>query len=377
MELKQDKNSKFLDAILSKFPSDQHKQIKELILPKVLEEEIPRFSNLVKKDILRDMDPKLSQNNEVRIDFEHHIYEIWKKPFDLLDVFISMSIEAGDEYNGKYRQLAADTHDYKFDALTSIHSRACLISLSNMALLRGGFSDMAHANWRSIHELAIFAKIIHDNDNSTAEKYLLHDYVNIWNAMEEHHIAVNIHHLVPFKGSKDELNNAKEIVDKLGKQYGKEFLKGNGWAWEIVKHLPKEENRLSMKSLEKIAGLDYLRPYYKMASYNIHPDIRGTRFKLGLGQGNVAKNKFLAGPSVFGMSDPGHSTAISLFQINRSLLSHNPGNTDGIALEDYVKLQSTLHILKGWVKDVGDAFGEAHERLTRTTEVNSTPEKVK
>src|SRR2546423_12781767 len=62
-----------------------------------------------------------------------------------------------------------------------------------------------------------------------------------------------------------------------------------------------------------------VRPYYRMASNPVHPNVRGSLFDLGVGGG---REILLAGPSTAGLADPGHAACISLMQTTVCLLNH-------------------------------------------------------
>ena len=80
---------------------------------------------------------------------------------------------------------------------------------------------------------------------------------------------------------------------------------------EIIKDSP-------FADIEKASGLDHLRPYYKMASHNVHANPRGISFHLGLSDGS---DILLAGPSSYGLTDPAHGAAMSVHQATIPMLS--------------------------------------------------------
>ena len=67
---------------------------------------------------------------------------------------------------------------------------------------------------------------------------------------------------------------------------------------------------------------EHMRPYYKGASQNIHSGSKGTRKRLGLNE--ATEDILLVGQSNSGMTDPAHSTAISLSQITCTILTLHP-----------------------------------------------------
>jgi len=89
--------------------------------------------------------------------FEKRLNELWRKPFDLLEMFLVMSYEAGETFNEEMRPGAAQNNDFVFDVLTRLHSRGCQITGEILTLLRSGYAAGAHARWRTLHEIAVVA----------------------------------------------------------------------------------------------------------------------------------------------------------------------------------------------------------------------------
>ena len=67
--------------------------------------------------------------------------------------------------------------------------------------------------------------------------------------------------------------------------------------------------------------MGHLRPYYKLASHNVHSNPKGIYQKLGLTSGSRV---LLAGASDAGLSLPGQSAAISLLQASSALSLLHP-----------------------------------------------------
>jgi hypothetical protein len=126
---------------------------------------------------------------------------------------------------------------------------------------------------------------------------------------------------------------------RFGDPYGEEY----GWAAETLGlRTPK------FIDIERNAGLGHLRPYYKLASHNVHANPKGVFFKLGL---LPDQQMLLAGPSDLGLADPGHGTALSLSQITITLLTMKP-NIDRLVI---------CQILARLEDEVGEAFSSKGE----------------
>jgi len=59
-------------------------------------------------------------------------------------------------------------------------------------------------------------------------------------------------------------------------EFGKSFGVNYGWAASVLKF------NNTFAQIEESIGLNHLRPYYKMASQNVHADPKGVIYRLGL-----------------------------------------------------------------------------------------------
>ena len=115
--------------------------------------------------------------------------------------------------------------------------------------------------------------------------------------------------------TEDEFTEITSDYLSLLARYGREYGGPYGWAASVL-------SNPSFTDVEREVGLDHLRPFYRLASHNVHADPKGVFFKLGLFPGN--EDLLLAGPSPAGLADPGHGAAISLGQVTTSLLTMRP-----------------------------------------------------
>ena len=276
--------------------------------------------------------------------FEKRLSKHWKKPLDLLEVLIAVATEAGAEFNSEFQDEAASSSDAVFRALTLLHARACQISSAILVLLRSGYADDAHARWRSLHEIAVMSFFIAKNGQGLAEKYLLHDYIERYKLASRHQeYAGRIKEEPP---AQEDLNNLKLIRDALVRRFGDSFDADYGWAACAV-----GKERPTIGDIEQHVDLDQWRPYYRMASDNVHASAHGAYFRLGLNP--HADEVLLAGPSDLGLTDPGHSTAISLNHVTIALLNTRSDF-------DHVVILKLLGLL---VNEIGKAFLEVHHEL--------------
>ena len=218
----------------------------------------------------------LQERTAERLAFEERLEATWRRPIDLLDLFIHLSTEAGSDFNSEYREGAVDSDDAVFEALTKLHGRGCQVAREILALLRSGLADGAHARWRTLHEIAIVACLLGAHEQELAERYLLHETVQQYKLAlqyQSHYQALKFEPI-----SQEVVTQLKESRDQLIAQFGTPFKNDYGWAASIT-GIPNP----TMVDLEKKVELDYFRPVYRWASDNVHPNAHGANFRLGLG----------------------------------------------------------------------------------------------
>ena len=309
---------------------------------------IPGLTDAVAEPMLetikRNAASGLKVERQQQRQFEKRHRQRWRKPLDLLHLLISIAREAGTDFNSEFRNDAVRSGDALFEVLTRLHARACQVSLEILALLRSGYADGAHARWRSLHEISTVSCFIGQQGQQVAEKYLLHETVQRYKSACQYQKYAERINDEPF--TDEEFNRIKSRRDKLVERFGKPFGSDYGWAASALSN-----DRPRMSDIEEHAELSHWKPYYRMASDNVHPNSHGSYYRLGLDP--HADDVLLAGPSNFGLEVPGHSTAISLHQATAVLLT-NRSNFDCIVV---------LKILEKLVDEIGEAFLEVHQEL--------------
>ena len=315
----------------------------EMMMPDLVEDTARSMLSTIKSEA----NAGLKADREYRQQFEERLEKHWQKPLELLDLFIALAFEAGSEFNDSFRQDAARSKDYRFDALTRIHARACQTASAILVLLRSGYADDAHARWRTLHEIAVVSMFIGDASQDVAERYLLHEVIQKYKGalqLQRHAKSLNEDPL-----SQSEFDQLETQRNLLVAKYGKPFKGDYGWsASELGKDRP------TFTDIEESVDLEHWRPYYRMASDNTHANSHGAKFRLGLVD-HQTDEMLLAGPSNAGLTDPGHSTAISLQQITLALLMTNTSFDTVVVMRILEELQD----------EVGDAFLQAHRELEK------------
>ena len=178
------------------------------------------------------------------------------------------------------------------------------------------------------------------NDQLVAKKYLEHEVIESYRAMNQYQEYAE--QLKQERYTDEEVKDLKKLSDNLCEHYGKSFRTPYGWSAEVL-----GMKKPTFADIEKSSGLDHLRPYYKMASHNVHANPKGIKFRLGLSDG---ADILLAGPSNYGLAYPGHGVAISVLQATVPMLNLVT-NIDSIVMGK---------IMSKYVDDIGEAFIEIH-----------------
>ena len=279
----------------------------------------------------------LKEHEELRSDLEQSLWQKWGKALELLKMFIVIATEAGEDFNGEFRALAAQERDFQLDVLTRLHARSCQIANEILTLLRSGHANGAHARWRSMHEITVIGFFVSEFGQDVAERYLLHNAIESYRAAlqyQRHSSRLGYEFL-----SEQELSilqsSHQDLIDRFGGSYAKNY----GWA----AHALRKDNP-TFSDIEEAIGLGHWRPHYRLASHNVHANPKGAFFKLGLYP--EGPELLLAGPSDTGFADPGHGTAVSLLQITISLLTLRP-NIDRLSI---------CHVLSTLAEEIGAVF---------------------
>lgn len=256
--------------------------------------------------------------------FEDRLARRWAHPFDLAEMVVVISYEAGEAFNEKYRPQAGAERDLVFAVLVRLHARACRVAEEVLALLKAGYGQGALARWRALHEVAVVASFLKEQGQDTAERYLLHEHVEAWRAMEE--LQTKAQRLNEEPHSEEAMVDAEARCDELVSRYGKKYAGPYGWAHAAMVQVdPKFEKTVTVNfpAIESVVSLDHLRPYYRMASHSTHANPKGILFTPDLLDSQPSV--LLAGPGSTGLADPGQCALISLQQVTATLLSYKTG----------------------------------------------------
>src|SRR5258706_5569329 len=279
------------------------------------------------KNLLREWKnqskPMLRMQKSNRRIFNIYVNKHWGKSLDLLEALIGVCLEVGLDFNEKYRPTAIQENNLVFDVLTRLHARGCQVSSEILTLLRNGFADGAHARWRTLHEICTEARFIQIYGNDVAFRYAKHAVVADYQraiAYREHSSVIG--YMPP---SPEEFDFIEKQHDEVLKLFGVSFGRDYGWAHNALNK--KEKDKVTFTEIEKMVGLSHIRPFYKSANLNVHSGSLGTIFRLGLPPN---RNLLVAGPSIYGLAEPGQNTAYSINLLTKSLLSIDSSSLENI-----------------------------------------------
>jgi len=275
----------------------------------------------------------LKEDRREKKGFEHRLNNDWKKPFDMFEMSLVIAFEAGDEFNKEFRKDESERENYVLEVLTRLHARACQIASEILVLLKSGYADGAHARWRSLHEIAVVGSFIKTHGNDIAERYLLHDNIESFKAANLYQKYYEALGDTPIPQEK--YDSIKAVHEKLIARFGNSYKNDYGWASSAL-----SKDKPTFSDIEENSGLGYYRPYYKLASHNVHANPKGVMFKLGLLPNT--QNILLAGSSNVGFTDPAQGTVISLGLITVTLITTKP-TIDNLVLSNILlKLESEI-----------------------------------
>lgn len=345
------RNDRLLSLILDEIRRRPRK-VRDSIPPSRLADAIistmvPQYADLILKSLKSNLPRILEKQRSYERQFEDRLLQRWKNPLDLLEVLIEISLEAGAELNSEYRAKAAKSHDYVLDVLTRLHARGCQISHEILCLLKAGLADGAHARWRTLHEIAVIACFTKDRGKEVAKRYLHYGIIETYR--ESLQYQKHCHTLGYEPPTEEEQHRIQTMHDEVVKMYGSDFREKYGW---IPKHVLKKR---TFDELEKSVHLDRLRPYYMMACHNVHSGPKGIQFRLGLLKRGPRGSIILAGPSNYGLADPGQGTAISLSQTTTCLLSIRPT----------IERLSIMNVILKLVEEINLAFCEVQRHIEK------------
>lgn len=313
-------------------------------IPSVAEQLSVKLAHDIFKDLKRRWPEQSAIKAASQYAFQEHLEERWGGAFDSLRMLHIVSFELGAEAHKRHRRSKGQGPALMRGVLIQLHARACQVTGEILSLMENGYADGAMARWRTLHEIVVVALVIAHFGESIAERYVDHEIVEARKALWLYIGPKPIPGHSPF--SKRQAKEIQRGYDAARAKHGKEFLEDNGWAAD---HL--NEDRVTIRMLEDVAGRAAQRADYKLASYNVHAGVKGITFRLGL----LDNPGVLAGASNAGFDGPGLSTAAALVQMNFLILGPRKS----------IEQLATMRVLLRMMNETKKAFARAANILLR------------
>jgi hypothetical protein len=347
-----------LDDILSEYVNSY-----EEIVDSAVEEDNEEIREITSKSgvaLLKRLKSKVSEELEVskgiEKEFEATVFRTWRKPLDLLDLLLYLSLEVASEVNSVNRSETSSKNNHVQAALATQQTKACLIFNEIIHLLKSGFPSGAHSHWRTLHETACISYFISKHGKDVAKRFLDYEIVESYfqaQAIHEHQQKMECKTL-----PESEIKTLKKKINKMRRLYGPDFVKKANYPYGWIPRTVLKTR--SLRGIEKSVKLDMLRPYYDIASYNVYGGPKRFMFKPGIRK-KGKKGVILVGPSNYGLADPGKSAAISLGQVTACLLL--AGST--------IKKLVIVEAMRNLVDEICDAFCEIQAEFSKDSKTVS------
>jgi hypothetical protein len=287
--------------------------------------------------LLRTWPPEARLRQREEHQFHGSLRRKWDVPIQLLEVLIAIATEVGGTMNDELRAEGDAQTANTVEVLTRLHARACQVASEIRTLLCCGFADGALTRWRTLHEISVLASFVQAHGEAAAECFLAYRPIEHLKAAEEFQFSCRALGYDPL--TQQELDTISKDAEIAKRRFGRQSSRDYGWAAPFL----AEGREPTFRALQESVGLRHLRPFYKMASDNVHASAKGLGFALGL---ESDSGLLLAGPSDVGLADPGQLTAVSLAHITTVLLGVKLTLDSGIWSKVLVRLAG----------DIADAF---------------------
>ena len=187
-----------------------------------------------------------------------------------------------------------------------------MIGYEILTLLRSGFADGAYARFRTLYETVVIGNFIFDNGNDAATRYLDFSIIDDLKKAEIFNEYTSV--LNEEQVSSKEISSLKEEKLKLIEKYGENFAKGDyGWVSSLL-----NKKRVTFRDIEERIDFSHMRPYYKLASSNIHTSSSSLYSHIALPSKD--NSKILTGASGYGIDIPCRLASHYLVMMTGNLL---------------------------------------------------------
>jgi hypothetical protein len=253
-----------------------------------------------------------------RLEFMRRLRFRWQEGIDLLWFVREVAMQIGIDLHKGFGDEAERNEDFLYFSTFRIHGRACLIASEVIALLESGHASGALGRWRSLHELAVIARFLHQSGNECAQRYMEHHVISTAKQAESYQLHCDRLGYEPL--DHDVLEGIRRERKCAIEKHGAAFKEDWGWAHGHVK-----ANKPTFADIERLADFETWRQYYYWSSTAVHGGAKGMLSDVGfIGQGDDQTPFMPSGPSNSGLEDPAICTAISLHSCTQTFSLQRP-----------------------------------------------------
>lgn len=276
--------------------------------PEFLESFAQSKSNEGLTDLESRWDGIFQDRDTERIDLECEIARKWGKVFARFEQMVYLlfnmcneGFDAASEKTEAQKKHEVSAEDRFFHVASA---RICQLGHEVISLVKSGYAEAALSRWRSMHEMNVISSFILEQGGDIAARYLDHEACESLRASREYNQHADVLGFAPLSG--DEISLLEQTVDRLSEKYGRSFRRNYGWAAAAL-----DKQNPTFADIEKAAGYNHMRGYYRMASHGVHSNPKCLTFRPSQPSYTDAP---IAGPSAFGLEDPIQLAALTMMQ---------------------------------------------------------------
>lgn len=315
-----------------------------------LEKAIYSQADGIAEDIVENASEYATARQKQQLEYETFVAESWEPAFTLLRVFIIATIEAANDFIVRHR-ARDNAQDPVLGTVIDLHGRAIRLANEAALLMRSGYAEAALARWRVLHEVTVISMFLEKHGSEMVERYLDHEAVEAWHAMEE--LQARVDRVGCQRFDPQEIDDTRTAYELMIQKYGKSFKSQYGWAASII------DGRFGFRHIEEDVALDHLRPWYRYASHQMHGNPKGM---LGHRVLSEQGNAVLVGPNITGMADPGALVSISMLCVTCQLLSMRDDTSRVFVMATLKKLRDLVEEEFNACQQSADAAVRAYEQ---------------
>lgn len=303
----------------------------------------------------------LAEHYVLSREFEDRLHERWGKALDLYYmVAVAVQEFGATGYQAAVNAVGNDNQKALLEALTGVHARACRTAFEVHSLLSSGFPKGAQARARTIYELAVVAVVLSRYGTESGHEDLgarFQVFSDLTTALDARDFQQHAERLGVEPFTDEEMQEFTALREAHTRLYPG-IDRRQGWASRIPGYKAG-----TFKELERMAELDYLRPFYTQASHEVHPYPKGVANNVTATPDGLVK---LSGRTNAGLSHGARDALVSLLFATNALRVL-PGFDD-------IKSWLSVEAIARLVREACEAFDKTEEAATAGEESTDPPD---